>query len=62
MAGSFPTGLTLLVTQEMNRRNISHRLEVVSGHVTELHVLGPNRSEAGEALEEIKRRHRRRRL
>ncbi|MFQ5466473.1 MAG: hypothetical protein ACE5EI_11135 [Thermodesulfobacteriota bacterium] len=62
LAGTFPTALTLLVTQEMNRRNIRNRLVEVSDHATELHVPGPHRAEASEVLEDIKRRHRRRRL
>jgi hypothetical protein len=61
-AGVFETRLTLLVSQELNRRKIRHRLEDVDGLTTVVYVATGSAAEATQCIEEIKRRNRRVRL
>lgn len=61
-AGVFETRLTLMVTGELNRRNIPHRTEVVDGFNSRLYTLPSTASEASEVIGQIRSRHRRRRI
>ncbi len=61
-AGEFETRLTLLVSQELNRRKIRYRLDDIGALTTVAFVAEGSAAEAAECIEDIKRRNKRVRL
>lgn len=56
-AGVFETRITLHLVDELNRRNIPHRLVERDTFTSALFVLRPLAGEAAQVLDEVKRRH-----
>jgi hypothetical protein len=62
LAGSFPTPLTYLVTQELNRRKISYTLKEHDSFITNLYVPSYSIKEAVAIMNELKQKHKRIRI
>lgn len=62
LAGSFPTQLTYLITQELNRRKISYTIKEPDSFATHLYVPTYSIKEAVTIITEVKKKHRRIRI